>query len=42
MHEVPDLQEKQSSEGGFSFLLFGGRIDETKDMLEVEGVNRKF
>lgn len=42
MKEISDQHEKDLSEGGLSCLLFDGRIDDTKVLLEVEGVNRKF
>lgn len=42
MNEISEQQEKELKEGGISCLLFDGRMDETKVMLEVEGVSRKF
>ena len=42
MNEISDQQEKELKEGGLSSLLFDGRMDETKVMLEVEAINRKF
>lgn len=42
MHEISNQHETKLSEGGLTCLLFDGKIDETKVMHEVEGINRKF